>query len=403
MCTRVITANSNARITSLEPLTQYEAQVHGVFPNGNDGPWSNIVTFTTPAQAVLNCGEASPPPAQQNFQPLTIANVGMIWQVGQFEMVVTQLNTLANPNGLYSGLGKVIMPLGVTLNVEYSNIQVGVDQVMYAGVVRAVTEGVSSWMTQFNFGFNYDTSYFFNGTIDSIYVSNGQIIIIDANGNQTIVPIDPNGGVLITDSNGNQWVVNPDGTVTPVNGGFLLPLTNDTLNDQEMRIMKGAMTIIRNELSPQTISNQEAAMNSAETQLQNHSTQQQRAASGNNNLPPPPPVQVTDDGALITFEERDTDPNNSGDALGNSYKTAQLTYYSSKVLEVMSRADAPDEELDFVGQYLAINGVLFKAYCTQQIAAGKTEAQISAFVAEEGIKELVRMTLIHQMSPEQHE
>jgi hypothetical protein len=315
-------------------------------------------------------------------------------------MAVTQLNNVTSPNGLYSGLGKVIMPLGATLNVQYTNIQIGTDQLMYAGTVRAITEGVSGWMTQWNHGFVYDTSYFFNGSIDSIYVSNGQIIIIDASGNQTIVPIDPGGGVLITDANGNQWIVNPDGTVTPVNGGYLLPLTNDTLTDQEMRIMKGAMTIIRNELSPQTISSQQSAMDAAGTQLQNHATQQQQQvlSNNNNNAPPPPPVQITDDDVII-FEMRDADPNNTGDALGNTYKSAQLLYYSSKVLEVMSREDAPDEELDFVGQYLAINGVLFKSYCTQQLAQGKTEAQISALVAEEGIKELVRMTLIKQMSP----
>ena len=398
----VNTSNSNVRITSLEPLTQYEAQVHGIFPNGNDGPWSNIVTFTTPAQAVLNCGDASPPPAQQNFSPLTQASVGMIWQVGQFEMIVTQLNNLANPSGLYSGLGKIIMPLGVTLNVQYNNIQIGQDQIMYAGQVKAVTEGVSSWMMQWQMTYHYDTSYFFNGHIDSIYVNNGQIIIIDENGNQTTVPIDPNGGVLITDSNGNQWIVNADGTVTLVTGGFLLPLTNDTLNDQEMRIMKGAMTIIRNELSPQVVSTKESAMNTAEQNLQTHSDQQKQVIFGNNNQTQPP-TQVDDKYEDIVFVEENADPNSPGDVLGSTYKTAQVEYYAAKVLLIMSRENCPDEELDLVGQYLTVNSILFKQYCTQQLAAGKTEAQISQLVAENGIKVMVRMVLIKQMSPEQHE
>lgn len=396
----VNTTGANTRITSLEPLTQYEAQVHGVFPNGNQGPWSNIVTFTTPAQGIINCGEASPPPAQQNFAPLTQAAPGMIWQVGQFEMVVTQLTAASNPNGLYSGLGKVIMPLGVTLNVSYTNIQIGTDQVMYAGQVRAVTEGVGVWVTQWNHGYTYDTSYFFNGHIDSVYVSNGQIIIIDENGNQYTVPIDPEGGVLITDSSGNQWIVNADGTVTPVSGGYILPLTNDTLTDQEMRIMKAAMTIIRGELNPQTISAQQSAMNTSEQQLQSRTNQQMQDATGGNNTPAPP-SQVDDKYETITFTERDANVNDAGDNLGNQYKIAQLDYYCSQVLLTLSRANCPDEELDFIGQYLTVNGILFKAYCTQQLAAGKTEAEIATLVAQNGIKVLVRTTLIKQMSPEQ--
>lgn len=392
------TTSASLRLTSLEPVTQYEAQVQGIFPNGEEGPWSNIVTFTTPAQAVLNCGEASPPPSQQNFSPLTQATTGMIWQVGQFEMIVTQLNNMSNANGLYSGLGKVIMPLGVTVNCSYTNVQIGVDQVMYAGQVRGITEGVSNWLSQWNFGFDYDTSYFFNAGIDSIYVSNGVIIIIDENGNQTTVPIDPNGGVLITDSNGNQWIVQSDGTVVPVSGGYLLPLTNDTLNDQEMRIMKSAMTIIRNQLTPQVVSGQQSTMNTIETQLQNRSDQQQQQAVGGN--VPAPPTQVDDQYERVTFIQRDANPNDPGDVLGNQYKSAQLDYYCSKVLLIMSREDCPDQELDLVGQYLTINGILFKSYVTQQLAAGKTEAEIAALVAENGIKQLVRMTLIKQMSPD---
>jgi Fibronectin type III domain len=394
----VNTTRSSERITSLEPQTTYEAQVHGIFSNGDDGPWSNIVTFTTPAQALLNCGESSPPPSIQNFSPLTQATTGMLWQVGQFEMSVTSLSNMSHPNGLYTGMGKMIMPLGITLNCSFSNIQIGTDMVMYNGEVKAVTEGVGSWLTQWNHGFTYDTCYFFNGGIDSVIVSNGTIIIIDQNGNQITVPIDPNGGVLITDSNGNQWVVNPDGTVTFVSGGYILPLNNDTLNAQEMRIMKAAMTIIRGELTPTVVSSQQSSMNVYEQQLQNRFNQQQQNAVGGH-TPVAGSQPVTDDGEDVQFVQRNVNLNNPDEALGNQYKTAQVDYYSSQVLLVMSRENCPDAELHFVGQYLAVNGIAFKQYLTQQLLAGKTESEIAQVVAENGIKAMVRRTIIHQMSP----
>lgn len=209
----VNTTNSSARITALEPLTQYEAQVQGIFPNGGEGPWSNIVTFTTPAQAVLNCGDASPPPAQQNFSPLTQATTGMIWQVGQFEMIVTQLNNMSNPNGLYSGLGKVIMPLGVTVNCSYTNIQMGVDQVMYAGEVKAVTEGVSAWMNQYNASGFVNPEITYNGEINNA----SEIIVNELSGTITIgsetYQYETAEGTAIEDANGTLWVITSSGDV----------------------------------------------------------------------------------------------------------------------------------------------------------------------------------------------
>ncbi len=215
------TTSANVRLTSLEPLTTYEAQVHGIFSNGDDGPWSNIVTFTTPAHAILNCGESSPPPAQQNFLPLAQATTGMIWQVGQFEMIVTQLNNTSSPNGLYSGLGKVIMPLGITVACTFTNIQMGTDQIMYVGEVKAITEGVSAWVGQWQFTYNsYEAiNININAGIDSVYINNlGEIVIVDENGNTVNAgnPSNGNNNVVVTDSNGNCWIVSPNGTITMV-------------------------------------------------------------------------------------------------------------------------------------------------------------------------------------------
>ncbi len=393
----LITSRAAVRIPDLEPNSDYEARVTGFFPGGNAGPLSNTVTWHTPLQPVYNCGDQSPPPALPNFHPLTQANPGMTWQVGQFEMSVVSLDNPVNTGGWYSGLGKITLPFGPAVACSFSAVMIGEDHVMYAGEVRAITDGITQWMTQYTMSqFQYDTSYFCNCTIDSLYVNaNGDVVIIDANGNATIVDIETGGGALFTDSNGNQWIVNPDGTVTYVTGGFLLPVTNDTLNAQEMRILRLAMGDIRAELSANAISGQQTAMQNSRQQLQSHVNGQQQ------NFPAPPPSPAEEnDGEIITFYEADPKPGDAGYQLGSAYKAAELAYYSSRVLEVMAREDAPDAELHFIGQYLLVNGVPYKVYVAQQLAQGRTEPQIAADVATMGVKSLVTLTLRKQMSRE---
>ncbi|CAN5869892.1 hypothetical protein BH11BAC7_BH11BAC7_33700 [soil metagenome] len=126
----LVTNHASLRIPDLEPNMNYEAEVIGILASGQEGPVSNIATWHTPDKAVFNCGESSPPPAQQNFHPLLQASNGMIWQIGQFEMLVTSLNGNSNSAGWYSGLGKVVMPLGWTVACSFTNVQVGDDHVV---------------------------------------------------------------------------------------------------------------------------------------------------------------------------------------------------------------------------------------------------------------------------------
>lgn len=391
------TDHASMRIADLEANTDYEAQVEGVFPNGSFGPWSNLGTWHTLSQPQFNCGESSAPPALQNFHPLTEASTGMIWQVGQFEMVVLTLSNTQSGGGWYSGTGKITAPLGITMGCTFNGVQIGDDHVLYNGEINAMTDGVSNWLLQYNpGGYQYDTSWFFSGNIDSIYVDPyGNIVIIDANGNSSTLNIDTSDGLLITDSNGDQWIVNPDGTVTFVTGGFLLPLTNDTLNAQEMRIMKLAMTMIRNEISPNAISQKQSETENSKTALSNF-VENQRQMIGNA-ASPPQPLTEADSAEFISYYEIPGASSDPGYTLGNAYKTAETDYYSMKVLTVMAREDAPDSELHFIGQYLTVNGILFRQYVAQQLAQGKTEQQIAEAVKENGIKTLVLLALKKQM------
>ncbi|HLG04457.1 MAG TPA: fibronectin type III domain-containing protein, partial [Bacteroidia bacterium] len=389
------TNNASLRVTDLEPNTNYEAHVQGIFPDGTPGPWSNTASWHTPTPQQIICGQSSPPPAQQLFQPLTQATPQMIWQVGQFEMTVVSLQSLANSGGWYSGIGKIEMPLGVTLACEFSGIQIGADHVMYSGEVRAITSGITQWLTQYQMTqYHYDTSYFYPGEIDSMFVNaNGDLVIINSNGDTVHVEISP-GGTLVTDATGSQWIINGDGTIIPVTGEFLLPLTNDTLSVQELRILKMAMTILRNELSPGSISGKQQEMQTKKSSLENYATTQRQ------NLPIPatPGAGLSADTNVTVFYSESTGAaNDQGFILGKAYKTSEVDYYSARVLLVMAREDAPDTELHFIGQYLTVNGVAYRSFVAQQLSQGKTETQVAADVAEHGVKKLVVLVLKKQM------
>jgi hypothetical protein len=362
----VNTTGASTRITSLEPLTQYEAQVQGVFPNGNQGPWSNVVTFTTPAQAVLNCGEASPPPAQQNFVPLTQASNGMIWQVGQFEMIVTQLSNVSSPNGLYSGLGKMIMPLGVTLNVSYTNIQIGTDQIMYAGQVKAVTEGVSAWVTQWNLFQLFEmVDYNYSGSIDSVYVVNGMIIIMGDSGQTQIPAYQP--PYSIQDASGAIYTIMPDGSVVIEN-----PIPHIELSAAQANIYKMALQEIRNENSTQLISQYEQALHTAKQNFRNTLNTQY----GLDYAVPSP--AVPNDRIIVTPVYYDS----SHAALQPTsqeltMKQAEFNYINAKVCRAFARPNPTTFDFDLLANFLYMQDMPSHQYLAQQLANGVSEDQLA--------------------------
>lgn len=375
------TPNSNVRITSLEPLTQYEAQVQGIFSNGEEGPWSNIVTFTTPAQAVLNCGESSPPPAQQNFVPLTQASTGMIWQVGQFEMIVTQLNNMSHPNGLYSGLGKVVMPLGVTLNCAYTNIQVGADQVMYNGEVRAVTEGVSAWMTQWNLFQMFEmVDYNYGGGIDSVYVVNGMIVIMGDSGQVTIPAYQP--PYSIQDANGTVYTIMPDGSIVIEN-----PIPHIELSAAQINVYTMALQAMRNENSPQLISQYEQELNAKRQDFTNKLNTQFGLDYSTPAPPLPNDVVVL---SPLSYDSTDTNLQPTGEEL--QMKQAEFNLINAKVCRAFARPNPTTFDFDLLANFLYINGIPSHQYVAQQLAAGASPEQLSVEV-KNAIYEMIAATL----------
>ncbi len=360
------TTSANVRLTSLEPVTQYEAQVQGIFPNGEEGPWSNIVTFMTPAQAVLNCGEASPPPAQQNFSPLTQATAGMIWQVGQFEMIVTQLNNMSNPNGLYSGLGKVIMPLGVTVNCSYTNIQVGTDQVMYAGQVKGVTEGVSAWMTQWNLFQMFDlVDYNYPGTIDSVYVVNGMLVIVGDSGQVSVNAYQP--PYSIQDANGTIYTIMPDGSIVVEN-----PIPHIELSAAQVNVYTMALAEMRSENTPQLIAAYEQELQTKRQAFTNKLNTQY-------GLDYSSPTPATPAGRVVmtplSYDSSNVDLQPTNEEL--QMKQAEFNYINAKVCRAFARPNPTTFDFDLLANFLYLNGEPSHQYIAQQLANGVSQQELA--------------------------
>ncbi|HWY36927.1 MAG TPA: fibronectin type III domain-containing protein, partial [Bacteroidia bacterium] len=131
------TTNSSARILDLEPQTTYEFHVQGVSAEYTS-PFSSSVKATTLSLPNYQCGETYPVPGTAQFIPLTAAHTNMIWQVGQFEMKITQLKDPINNPGMYTGLGKITMPYGLTVNCSFTNILVNSDRIVVQGKVVAL-------------------------------------------------------------------------------------------------------------------------------------------------------------------------------------------------------------------------------------------------------------------------
>ncbi|HRG53922.1 MAG TPA: fibronectin type III domain-containing protein, partial [Bacteroidia bacterium] len=110
------TTTPEAIASKLEAENTYEARVKGISADG-EGPWSNIVVITTPAKPIIACGQQTFTTSMANFKPHPFGKAGQFWNIGQFEMVVTDLEFSNNPSGQYSGYGTVEIPFLGGLNL----------------------------------------------------------------------------------------------------------------------------------------------------------------------------------------------------------------------------------------------------------------------------------------------
>lgn len=379
------TTNSRAKITSLEPNTDYNVHVSGQLPDGSWGPQSNEITIRTPAAPVYNCGDMPMPLNAQNFKPLIQAGNFQIWDIGQFEVLVTSLENFQSPTGQYSGKGNVIMGFagGASFPVTFTNVTVSSDMMVVAGRMDVRSRGIDNWLSQQNVGsqYVYDDSYVFNGCIDSVFVnSNNQISIVDCNGNITTIPGSYDGGILIQDANGNQWIVNSNGTVTPV-GGTTLPLTAIPLTADELDILKKALGIIKNQYSNSIVNALKQQMQTKSQDLDSYINTQFQ------------PYNVGASGSTTTDVEYmgfvyDNTLTGQGVQKNKDYKQKEFEYNAARILNVFSREENTTAEYNFIGKYLTVGSKAYKTFVAEEKAKNRTHNDIASDVAQLGIKPL---------------
>lgn len=210
----VTTPNARVRILDLEPQTTYEFKAQGV-SNEYTSPFTNPVNATTQPLPDYQCGELPGALPGGNFTPLLQANVGMIWQVGQFEMRVLALQNPMSTNGHFSGYGQIDMPFIKNVNCSFENISVSNEQVVVQGKVNALTTGMGQWINDHSTGTIQDGTEEAEITIGSpltigdfqVNTGNGTVVV-----GGTTYTYTPN-GITVEDSNGNLFIVTADGQV----------------------------------------------------------------------------------------------------------------------------------------------------------------------------------------------
>ncbi len=214
----VTTTNAHTRILDLEPQTTYEFEVRGESQDFTS-EFSSPVNATTQPLPNYQCGELPFFPSNTNFSPLQQATPNMIWQVGQFEMTVLQLQNPISQNGRYSGYGKVKMPFIGFVYCSFDNIDVSNEHIVVNGKVNAMTKGIDTWIN------NNSVGTVQNGTEEAEVNVPGPLTLNDIHVNTSNGTVEVGGntynyipdGTTIEDGNGNLFLVTADGQI--INAG----------------------------------------------------------------------------------------------------------------------------------------------------------------------------------------
>jgi len=205
--------NFNHFIYQLEASTTYEVEVSGIVSDFISEP-SNRVDFTTMDPREYACGEQDLPYLLPNYNPLPTAEAGMHFQIGQFDMQVSEISPTGS-TGHYSGKGLIPVAFlgGAQAKVRFDDILVDDQFVVREGQVDVITDGLDNWLhEQYQ---QFIDPIYVSGTIDSAYVQDGVAwVVVDgvSLGPYTFDP--PDYPIVINDDSGNQYTIWPNGTVT---------------------------------------------------------------------------------------------------------------------------------------------------------------------------------------------
>ncbi len=225
------TTASSEKVTNLEPDTDYEARVRGE-NSSYTGDWSSIANFRTLSEPNYNCGDQTQlnDPLPANPLPSAKAKPGLIIQTGQFEVSVTEIA----PNGgqgWYKGKGFAKV-MGLPMAVEFSSIYIDDNNRHQQGVIRAITQGITTWTHQWDIKYAEENATYVNGTIDSVYVNGNQICVsFQGNAQDTCFDAPNQNVVVVRDENGNQYTIQTNPPPPKITGpsNYLQP-SNDQLD-----------------------------------------------------------------------------------------------------------------------------------------------------------------------------
>jgi|GEM_PF-1783557 len=377
----VYTIIRTSTVNNLEPENTYEARVKGISADG-DGPWSNIVTITTPAKPIIACGQGGVPPLAANFIPLTTGKTSQTWNIGQFDMLVTQLDNPNNPTGKYSGYGKITIPfmLGLNLRGKFTDISVNDAMEVVQGEVEIISNGIDAWTEETLMNNLEEINYTYNGDVDSIYVDgNGSVVIIDENGTTT-TQTPNNFPYVVQDSNGDKFTINADGSVTHQTG---IPQIN--LSPDQKEVYRMALNKLRNDFPLSTISQLFQQKQQKETSLNNYLTN-----TTGIDVSQLPTTNNADDVILTADNGTVSDYIPSSPEI--DYKTTEFNYLLAKVCNFFSKSTLINGDYNLLANYIIINSKQSYQYIADELQNGTTKDEIADTVKTE-IKLFIEKTI----------
>jgi Fibronectin type III domain len=144
--TDTVVADTMYRLFNLEPSTAYEGRIQG-YKGGSYGPYSNIASFTTPAQPVVSCTDSTNMLNPSSGTPLAIASPGMILTYGPWNVTLTTVQPLGAA-GQFKGTCTVSIPFmgGTSFYATFTDLTVDNSRNVTAGNINFVSQSMQSFV-----------------------------------------------------------------------------------------------------------------------------------------------------------------------------------------------------------------------------------------------------------------
>ena len=139
-------ADTLYRLFDLEPSTAYECRIQG-YKGGGYGPYSDIASFTTPAQPAVSCTDSVSMLNPSSGTPLAVASAGMILTYGPWNLTLTTVQPLGSA-GQFKGTCTVSIPFmgGTSFNATFNNLTVDDSRNVTAGSVNFVSGSMQAFI-----------------------------------------------------------------------------------------------------------------------------------------------------------------------------------------------------------------------------------------------------------------